>query len=350
MTRKICARLSKFIHRTLHSEFEFQALAFGFLVFFVMSFRPTVPLGGGEPFGFDVFGTTNQEFQISEPGFFDNFAGISTAGIREVLVEDESGNLVVKIQPRKRDRTVSYLVKSGDNISKIAHKFNLEIRTILWANDLTVRSTLRVGQKLKIPPADGVFFTVRPGDTLSEIAKLHNIDLAKIYAYNSIKKGKIRAGQTIFLPEAQRIFVAKKPPTAGRPGSKSRAIQSIGFRLRKPTQGILTQGFHRGHYALDIANKRNTPIYAAAAGTVKKATNSGWNYGYGKYIVIDHGNGVETLYAHNNLVKVSVGDKIRAGQLIALMGNTGRVFGVTGIHVHFELRIRGRKVNPQSYF
>ncbi len=342
-------KITEYFRRAMNSPFGLQSVVLAFLIFFVMSFRPPYFLFGGERFDADFFGEKVNFYSISEIGFLDNFSGVDTAGMREILVEDENGNLVVKVKPRKRDKSIGYVIKSGDNISKIAHKFGLDIRTILWANDLTSKQTLSVGKKLEIPPTDGVFYTVRQSDTLGEIAKTHDIELGKIYAYNKITADKISSGQKIFLPDAKKIFIAKRTATTGRPGSKTAVVESIGFRLRRPTRGILTQGFHNKHYAIDIANKLNTPIYVAAGGTVVKSDN-GWNYGYGNYIVVDHGNEVETLYAHLNTRKVFVGDKIETGQLIGLMGNTGNVWGPTGIHLHFELRIRGRKVNPNNYF
>ncbi|MCF7812579.1 peptidoglycan DD-metalloendopeptidase family protein [Candidatus Gracilibacteria bacterium] len=351
MARLLWQSFTEFIRRALHSPFGFQLITLGFLVFFLMSFRPPYFFWEKEAFGEEFFGEKSIEFPISEVGFLDNFAGVRTAGLREVIVEDEDGNLVVKIQPRRRDTTISYTVKSGDNASKIAHKFGIKVSTLLWANDLNVKQTLQVGHKLRIPPTDGVYYTVQQRDTLSEIAKLHNIELSKIYAYNPLGEGStLRTDQEIFLPEAQKLFVERRlSPIIGAPDISQTQIESIGFRLHRPTKGILTQGYHKGHYALDIGNKLNTPIYAAAGGTVIKSQD-GWNYGYGKHIVVDHGNNVETLYAHLNDRKVEVGDVIKTGQLIALMGNSGRVFGPTGIHLHFEIRVRDRKVNPQNYF
>ncbi|MCK5460808.1 peptidoglycan DD-metalloendopeptidase family protein [Candidatus Gracilibacteria bacterium] len=318
------------------------------MVFFVMGFRPPYFLRG-ETFGEVFLEEKTTYFEIRVPGFLENAVGVKTAGLREVLIEDKDGNLVKKIIPKKRDTVISYIIKSGDNASKIAHKFGLKVSTILWANNLTIKQTLQVGQKLKIPPTDGVYYTVKKGETLGEIAKIHDIELLKINAYNRIKNNIIKVDQIIFLPEAKRIFVKKQTATMDSLGKERTSIESIGFRLRRPTQGILTQGYHRQHYAIDIANRLNTPIYASADGEVKKAS-LGWNWGYGKYIIIDHGNGVETLYAHNNRIKVTVGEKVRKGQLVALMGNTGNVRGITGIHLHFEVRIRGRKVNPGNYF
>lgn len=334
-------------HRFFHSPFGFQLVSLSFFLFFVLGFRPPYLEGGN--FGFDSEWNDLDLFPILEAGFLENSVGVKTAGLREILIEDDSGNLVKKLLPKKRDSEISYIVKSGDNVSKIAHKFGITVSTILWANTLNVKQTLRVGQRLKIPPTNGVYYKVKPGETLGEIAKLHEIELAKVYAYNKIKNNIIRSGDSIFLPEAKKVFVQRvveKP----RYWKEVKKVESIGFRLRRPTKGVLTQVYHKDHYALDIANKLNTPIYAAAGGTVIKEITGGWNYGYGTYVVIDHGNNIQTLYAHANVNKVSVGDVVKTGQLIQLMGNSGRVFGPTGIHIHFEVRIRGRKVNPINYF
>jgi murein DD-endopeptidase MepM/ murein hydrolase activator NlpD len=320
----------------------------GCFVLFLTSFRPPYFLWHQEPFGEEFFGEKSISFPISEVGFLDNFAGVRTAGLEEVYGEDEKGNIIVKVQPRKRDTTVHYVVKSGDNPSEIAHKFGIKVSTLLWANELNIKQTLHIGQKLRIPPADGVYYVVQIGDTLSDIAKSHNADISKIYAYNTITKDTaLSIGKEIFIPDVQKTFIVRRQSVLG--SVKSSQMQSIGFRLRRPTKGILTQGYHREHYALDIANKLNTPIYAAAGGTITKSQD-GWNYGYGKYVVIDHGNDIETLYAHLNVRKVKVGDTVKTGEIIGLMGNSGRVFGPTGIHLHLELRVRGRKVNPANYF
>lgn len=350
MTKLIWESFSQFIHRALHSPFGFQLITLGFFVMFLTSFRPPYFFWHQEPFGEEFFGEKSVTFPISEVGFLDNFAGVRTAGLQEVYVEDEEGNLMVKIQPRKRDATVNYIVKSGDNPSKIAHKFGIKVSTLLWANELNAKQTLSVGQSLRIPPTDGVYYIVQVGDTLSDIAKAHSTELPKIYAYNKVTKDTaLTIGKEVFIPDAQKTFVARNNTPLGTDVGSSPQIESIGFKLRRPTKGILTQGYHKEHYAIDIGNKLNTPIYAAAGGKIIKSQD-GWNYGYGKHIVIDHGNEIETLYAHLNVREVEVGDEVKAGELIGLMGNSGRVFGPTGIHLHLELRVRGRKVNPANYF
>ena len=111
---------------------------------------------------------------------------------------------------------------------------------------------------------------------------------------------------------------------------------------------IITQYFTWKHHGVDIAGPWQTANYAAKAGTVV-VSQCGWNSGYGCYIIIDHGGGLRTLYGHNSKLLVFPGDYVEAGQTIALMGNTGRVRGATGVHLHFEVQLNGRRVNPFGY-
>lgn len=114
----------------------------------------------------------------------------------------------------------------------------------------------------------------------------------------------------------------------------------------KPTEGTITQGFHAGHYAYDIANSEQPDILAVADGTITYASAGTWDGGYGTNIWIDHNNGYRTHYAHMEDIYVSVGDTVTQGQPIAKMGNTGRVYGNTGIFLHFELSYNDVKVSP----
>ena len=350
MIERVLNPISRKCWQVLHSPFIFQLFSLSLLLLLILGFRPNYFTSIYQPFWGDAWEESFTEYPITETGFIDNFAGVSTAGLREILIEDENGNVVVQLEPKKRLKTLQYAVKSGETIFDIAHKFGLKVATLNWANKLTSRQNPRVGQTLRIPPVDGVYYAVQNGDSLSDIAKNHNVDTEKIEAYNTLNEGGVLSvGQELFVPGAQKVFV-QPPETSGVTGvASSGGLSSIGFKLRRPTQGVLTQGYHKSHFAIDIANSMNTPIYAAASGTVIKSDN-GWNYGYGNYIVIDHGNGIQTLYAHNNIRKVEVGDEVKTGQLISLMGNTGNVWGPTGIHLHFEVRIRGRKVNPLNYF
>ncbi|MFA5800764.1 MAG: M23 family metallopeptidase, partial [Candidatus Peribacteraceae bacterium] len=111
---------------------------------------------------------------------------------------------------------------------------------------------------------------------------------------------------------------------------------------------FLTQGFTPSHFGIDLTRKGGGPIFSAEAGTVVRA-DYGWNGGYGNVIVIDHGNGLQTLYSHNKELYVVKGDTVTRGQPIALMGNSGRVYGPTGVHVHFEVHVNGVKKSPLVY-
>lgn len=347
--------IANWIHRFFSSPFAFQVFALGFLLMFLLSFQPVIVIDSPFFLGDARDPFAEENITIKEPGFLTDYSQTSSAGRKRLLVLDEDGKEVVTFVSEKRTETITYKVKSGDTISSIAHQFGLSVSTLLWSNGLTAKSSIRPDQGLKIPPVDGVFYTVHRGDTLSEIAKRHNVDINKMYTYNQLRSGSVlKVDEQIFIPDAKKIFMPPKTVVvkASRKTTNTAPVSqasSIGFQFMRPTKGVLTQGFHRKHYALDIGNKLNTPIYASAAGSVIKSAD-GWNYGYGKYVVVDHGNGVETLYGHMNQRKVRVGDTVKTGQLVGLMGNTGNVFGPTGIHLHFEVRIRGRKVNPLNYF
>lgn len=360
-----------FLSRVLHSPFALQCVLMVVLLGFFLGFRPAY-----QTLDIELFTTKIQRagdtYAIGDPGFFVNNVSIRTVGLEEVWVTAEDGNTITVVRPKAREQEMAYTVQEGDTVTKVAHRFGLEVSTVLWANDLTVRSTLTPGEEIRIPQQDGVYYSVKREDTLSEIAQRHGVGLAEVMAANGVSAdAKLTVTQELFIPGAKRIFIEEKPvvvaqakPAFVAPSSTGyqssattnykdnagvSSINSMDVEILRPTAGSLTQGYTRSHYALDLANKWHTPIYAAADGVVTVSQN-GWNYGYGNYIIIDHGNGIETLYGHNDLREVSVGEAVVAGQEIALMGNTGRVFGKTGIHLHFELRINGRKVNPANYF
>lgn len=344
------------LQKILNSPFGVQLAVLTFFIFFITGFYPAYFTGDSYDFKDPFFYHQERIFSISEPGFIDNFAGVENAGMEEVLIQDEEGNLIRKIEPRTLKNAIEYTVKTGDTLLSISHKFGLNVSTLLWGNNLTAKEVIRPGQKLKIPPADGVYYIVELGDTLGEIAQWHEVPLAEIYKYNDLdEKGTIHRGKQIFLPGARKMYIEHTPvqettTSSGIASSApSRTLSSIGFRLRRPAVGTLTQGVRPGHTALDIANAMNTGIYAAHDGVVIESRD-GWNYGYGKYIIIDHGNNIQTLYAHLNTRNVQVGQTVKKGEFIGGMGNSGNVIGPTGIHLHFEVRINGRKVNPNNYF
>jgi murein DD-endopeptidase MepM/ murein hydrolase activator NlpD len=220
-----------------------------------------------------------------------------------------------------------YEVRKGDNLSEIADMFGVSVNTIKWANNLN--GPIKEGQILTILPVTGVKYTVKKGDTVASIAKAYKSDADEILAFNGIS-GSLTAGQTIIIPDAE-IPVTKTSVAASTGKS---GIKSSGYFTRPIKGGVRTQGVH-GHNGVDLASYSGAPIYAAAAGEVIIAKASGWNGGYGNYVVIRHANGTQTLYAHLLKVQVSAGTRVSQGDQIGTMGNTGKS---TGTHLHFEIR------------
>ena len=246
-----------------------------------------------------------------------------------------------------------YTVHSGDTLSSIAKLFNVSVNTIRWANDIK-GNQIHDGETLVILPITGILHTVTKGDTLASLAKTYGSNAHDIAQYNNLVDGQaLAAGDTIIIPDGElsAFSSGSTGTTSGgkwnvmlqraRNGETTAPVHGTGgpdlanYFIWPLAGGHLTQGLH-GFNAVDIGAPKGTAIYAAAAGTVIIARdNGGWNGGYGNYVVIQHPNGVETLYAHASKVFVSAGDTVSQGQQIAAVGRTGEA---TGTHLHFEVR------------
>lgn len=226
-----------------------------------------------------------------------------------------------------------YVVHSGDTLPAIAKMFDVSVNTIKWANDLK-DGKVTVGQTLIILPITGIKHIVKSGETIQSIAKLHKADIDEIMQYNNLAKGdKLIVGDIIIVPDGEAPAVSGT--TGGSKGGSSYPVYA-GYYMRPIIGGVKTQGIH-GHNGVDLASSYGSNILAAADGEVIIA-RSGWNGGYGTYIVIKHSNGTQTLYGHLSGLNVSVGQSVKQGQVIGFMGNSGSVKGKTGIHLHFEVR------------
>ncbi|MBN2087395.1 M23 family metallopeptidase [Candidatus Peregrinibacteria bacterium] len=250
----------------------------------------------------------------------------------------------------------AYDVEYGDTLSSIAQRFGIKKETLIMENNLWNANSVRTGLTINILPVDGVSHLVKKGDTVSSIAKKYKVEEDLIIKQNQLEDSdELLVGTALIIPGGKKEMPAAPVYTGGSSAPSSAA----GYNYSGPSTGRLiwptlskaklTQGFHSGHYAVDIATRDKGPIFAAASGKVIKAAY-GWNGGYGNEVIIDHGNGMQTLYAHNEKLYVTVGQYVEQGQTIAWMGNTGRVYGVTGIHLHFEVRINGVKYNPMNFF
>ena len=262
--------------------------------------------------------------------------GLSRAAVPITLIPD-----------RPRVDVVEYAVVAGDTLYGIAKKYNLSAETIMFANGLEKNpDLLRLGQKLTILPTDGILHTVAQKDTLDKIAKAYKVKPEAIvnYSLNHLdgKNPQIAVGQRLLVPGGKKEI--PQVATVYKGSAAPKGAKTGTGRLIWPASGMLTQAFKPLHRALDLARAIGTPIKAADNGYVVVA---GWsNAGYGNYIVIDHGNGLQTLYGHLSRIFVKPGNVVTRGAVIGNMGSTGNS---TGPHLHFEVIKRGVRVNPRSY-
>lgn len=287
-----------------------------------------------------------------DDGVYDDSATTETAIMDAVRPETS----VATAPSKNRSAVVEYAVESGDTIGSISRKFGLQTMTVLNTNQLRPSSVIRIGQTLRILPTDGVMYTVKKGDTLSKIATVYKADSDRIVkANNLVADGALVPGVELVVPDGQMPYIAPTPkPVRIAADLKDVFVPAPPVRSSASETGFIwptaarriTQYFTRRHTGVDIAGAVGTPIYAADDGVVVSA---GWNTGgYGNMILIDHGDGLYTRYAHGAKILVQVGDTVRQGDTIMLMGSTGRS---TGSHLHFEV-MRGdvhRRANPLSY-
>jgi len=254
------------------------------------------------------------------------------------------------------DQISIYVVRAGETISQIATMFNVSVNTIVWTNNLKTKD-VHEGQVLIILPISGVKYSVKAGDTIESIAKAYKGDATEIKNYNNLSDNAVLAtGTEIIIPDGEIAAVVpviiKKPvvksPKSSIGGPQHAAAlpdvavtegDTTGYYMRPLLGGIKTQGIH-GYNAVDIGTPVGSTVYAAASGSVIISRDSGWNGGYGEYIVIAHSNGTQTLYAHLSGTIVVEGQSVVQGQVLGYSGSTGKS---TGPHLHFEVR---GAVNP----
>ncbi|HAI98422.1 TPA: hypothetical protein DCL30_02655 [Candidatus Peribacteria bacterium] len=299
---------------------------------------------------------------------------LTTAVPQFLLVEEgfimKSSSLTKQSARRAYAEGIVHTVKEGESLEKLSNRYGISVQTIQWVNKLSEDKSIQPGDELLILPVDGVLHTVARSQSLTQIAEIYGVDADAVTRQNKLKGGFLVAGQELIIPGGKPIVgkptaiamvepkTGKAPSDAGpkpaegpkRPAVKSFTSEPTAGVLQKPCSDacFVTQYYRVGHYALDLQERGAGPIYAAEAGTIVRA-DYGWDGGYGNVIEVDHGNELVTLYAHCKELYVKEGDTVERGQLIAWMGNTGLVYGSTGIHVHFEVRLKGTKKNPLLY-
>lgn len=246
---------------------------------------------------------------------------------------------------KPRDSIIDYKVVEGDTLSLIAKKFDISVDTIKWANNLK-SELIKPGQILKIPPVTGVVHKVASGDTIYSIAKKYKTEAQKIvnFPFNDfadLETFALRVGQILYVPDG---VIEEAKPIVPKFVAQIQAGVRGTSNFIWPASGAISQYPVWYHMALDIANPAGGAILAADSGTVTYSGCLGW--GYGCHIIVDHGNGYQTLYAHLSSLGVSQGAAVSQGQTIGTMGCTGRC---TGTHLHFEIRSGGGLLNPLNF-
>ncbi|MCC7371768.1 MAG: LysM peptidoglycan-binding domain-containing M23 family metallopeptidase [Chloroflexi bacterium] len=288
----------------------------------------------------------------------------------------------------------TYTVQASDTMFSIAKRHGVSVDALLWANNLTDPNVIKQGQQLVIPPSTGKLHVAKDGDTLDSLAQTYSVSKTGIAAVNGLAEdATLKAGQRLLIPvksgngdpaftpapvaaasAEEPVPIPQIPTNAGTGSPTPPLISSIAPVIQVP--GVMTamgtptvtvtnrkvpklawpvpnnppksgvsQGFRPGHTGIDIYTPEGTPIKAAAAGTVKMAAKNPDGFsGYGWIVIVDHGDGISTWYAHCGSFSVKDGDKVKAGDVLGAVGMTGRT---TGPHLHFELRVSTSAVDPR---
>jgi hypothetical protein len=278
------------------------------------------------------------------------------------------------VPARPRTEVITYTVEAGDTVFGIAEKFNLKPETILWSNYEVLLDNphrLTPDQVLKILPVDGAIYKWSNGDGLNGVSSFYGVTPEDIIyfpgnnlnpeAIGEWSNPNIEPGTFLIIPGGKREFVTWSAPRISRDNPSVSKLLGPGACGTIMTGAMGTGTFiwpanerrlsgfdyspSTNHRGIDIAGRLGDAIYAADNGVVVYA---GWNnWGYGNVVVIDHGYGWQTLYAHLSTLNVACGASVYQGGLIGAFGSTGNS---SGPHLHFEMLHESYgKVNPWDF-
>jgi len=288
---------------------------------------------------------------------------VGEPAIRELFIMRKL-QLITHIPERPRYKSVVYRVSRGDAMLSIADDYKIKTDSILFANaelDDNPHS-LKPGMELIIPPVDGIYYKWKEGDTFESVAAKFDAKADDIINFTGnnidLTDPKVAPGALVMVPNGTRelrnwaadLQTQGRGANTGTGGANATNVCGGGptadgvFGWPAASHNISGYGYMPSHLGLDIQADEGEPIYAAGAGIVTMA-QSGWNYGYGNVVQIDHGNGYVTVYAHLSVINVSKCTPVGQGTVIGAAGSTGNAFGA---HLHFEVRIGGANVNPYS--
>lgn len=306
---------------------------------------------------------------IPQTDLLASFTKIGSAGLPGYLkVRPENGiirrtALHTNIPTRSRTEVIEYSVTTGDSVFGIAQSFNLHPETILWANYDQLNDSpdmLNPGMKLNVPPVDGVYYQWQEGDTFKSVAAKFDAKVEDILGWEGnnfdLTNPLVEIDAWIMIPNGHREFRQWLVPTIARTnsgvlksvlgpgaceGNYSGAYGSGAFAWPSASHALSGNDYWSGHLGIDIAGYLGDGVFASDAGVIVFA---GWaNGGYGYMVMVDHGNGYQTLYAHLSAVSAVCGQSVYTGTYIGAIGSTGNS---TGPHLHFEVRYMGGFINP----
>jgi len=278
------------------------------------------------------------------------FADTPSSVLNDITATEIDTSLIESEKPR--DGVITHTVVSGETLSAIAKRYGVSLDTIRWANpSLTSIHDISPKDKLRIPPLSGVVHKVAKGDTLTALAKKYNTEAQKIvdFPFNRFindETFELEIGQELIIPDGEppRVYVYWSAPRPGVASAPAAGTPAGSGQFVWPVGGAITQYRTWYHTGLDIASNKAPGIAAADSGRV--ITVARLRAGYGWHVVLDHGNGFQTLYGHLSSIAVEAGQQVGKGQILGVMGSTGRS---TGPHLHFEIRKDGVILNPLSY-
>jgi hypothetical protein len=272
-------------------------------------------------------------------------------------------DLFTIIPTRARQDVITYTVSTGDSVFAIARSFGLEPETILWANYELLNDNpdmVTAGMELIIPPLDGVLYVWQDSDDLQSVSDKFEAHLDDILSWSGnqldLTNPEVDPGKSVMIPGGHREFRQWLVPTIPRgaagvssalygsgvcPGGYEGAYGTGSFIWPASNHTLSGNDYWSGHLAIDIAAGEGAPIYAADSGVIVFSGPAAG--GYGNMIMIDHGNGYQTLYGHLSSITVGCGRSVQQGQTIGIAGSTGKS---TGPHLHFEVRYLGGFVSP----
>ena len=286
--------------------------------------------------------------------------------VQTVLPEQKNGTTKEKVNTTdsimkglkrsdQRWHLINYRIRKNDNLWSVARRFGVDHKLIIAINCIQNPDRLRRDKTIRIPTKNGIFHTIRKGETLSDISRKYSVSVESIKEQNNLRDSTIIINNKLFVPGARithpSVQIARREEKTG-----TGVIYKTSGRLSLlwPLKGAITSGFGNRidpfmgrkafHCGIDISANTGTPVRAAMDG---KVIFSGWKDGYGRMVIIRHKIGYITVYAHNSKNLVEVDELVDRGKLIAYSGNTG---AVTGAHLHFELRKYLTPLNPLRFF